>query len=112
MYCANCNQERFLKCGELPQSIRLCESDIPHELITMLESIPEEYRGGEYSKIVIMRLDEKSDEWYAFLCKTEFYIDTMSDCNINDLKLADVLNLISHYGIKVEIRYDYFREYD
>lgn len=100
------DEKNFMK----NEGIRLCKIDIRHELITMLESIPEEYR--KESKIIIMRLNKESNEWYAWLCKTDIAIDTGADCNINDLKLADVLNLLSYYGIKSEIRYDYFLDFD
>ena len=41
-FCFNCEQETFLRCGKLPENIRLCNIDVYHELITMLDGIPKE----------------------------------------------------------------------
>lgn len=109
-FCFNCEQETFLRCGKLPENIRLCNIDVYHELITMLDGIPKEYRKD--MKIVIMRKDRNANEWYAWLCKTHIAVDTCNDCNINDLKFADVLNFLSYYEIQSEIRYDYFLDCD
>ena len=107
--CSKCEQGKFLKCGTLSKNIKLYKSNIK-DLTMMLEFIPEEYRNE--SKIVIMRLDKNTNDWYAWLCKTDIAIDVGAECNINNLILSDVLNLVAHYGCKVEVRYDYFLDYD
>lgn len=62
------------------------------------------YSGGYY--------DRNANQWYAWLCKTHIAVDTCNDCNINDLKFEDVLNLLSYYEIQSENRYDYFLDCD
>lgn len=75
-------------------------------LIEMLNSTPSNMLKS--LKAVIMREDEKSNEWNVWLCKTDVKIDIGAACNINDMKIADVLAILAKYKIKTEIRYDYF----
>lgn len=61
-------------------------------------------------QVTIQRLDEKSKDWYLFLCKKNDPIMTVGDhCCISYESLLDVLNTLAEYNIKIIISYDYFR---
>lgn len=61
-------------------------------------------------QVTIQRFDEKSKDWYLFLCKKNDPIMTVGDhCCISYESLLDVLNTLAEYNIKIIISYDYFR---
>lgn len=94
-----------------------------NELTSMLESLTE-YQRKNY-KIVLMRENNFSFRWEAYVCKTDIPVDRscryasitevpvnrLGSCNVNDMSLADVLNTILSYGMKVEINHGYFMEF-
>lgn len=77
-----------------------------------IESIKNISKAGLIDKfqVTIERLDEKSKDWYAFLCKQDNPIMSVGDdCYISDKSILDVLNTLAEYNIKTIISYDYFR---
>lgn len=102
MYCEDCSQKQFLKCGEIPSDVFR-----PCDLIKPFEKISVEHR--KKLKVIIMRIDKKTNEWYAFTCKTDIAVDVGADCCLNGMSIADVLDALAKFDISAEIRYDYFR---
>lgn len=102
MYCEDCSQKQFLKCGEIPQDVSR-----PCDLIKLFENISVEQR--KKIKVIIMRIDKETNEWYAFICKTDIAVDVGADCCLKGMSIADVLDTLVKFDISTEIRYDYFR---
>ena len=78
------------------------------ELVSMLEHLTDFQK--ENYKVVLIREDNLSFEWAAFVCKTNVFVDSGCSCNVNNMSLADVLNTIISYGMKVEVESECFNE--
>lgn len=66
------------------------------------------YTTSKNLKVVIMRVDEESTVWHAWLCEGDSEFCVGADCCINEMKISDVLTILAEHEIKTEIRYDYF----
>lgn len=102
MNCEDCNQKQFLKCGEIPSGVSR-----PCDLIKPFENISVEQR--KKLKVIIMRIEQETNEWYAFTCKTDIAVDVGADCCLTGMSIADVLDTLAKFDVCAEIRYDYFR---
>lgn len=78
------------------------------EFLDMLKTLSK--KECDTLKVVFMRENNLSNEWHAFVCKTNAFADAGLSCNVNDIKLSEVFNALLEYGIKSEISNEFYQE--